>query len=140
MQCPECRLENPPTSIHCDCGYNFERGRSEISAESADDIRRTLRRVNWISLFWWPLAVVVRLAFDLSLHSKNPALYPLLLTLSYALKAGVVFYGLVLFHAGWVFKTNRVVWLLCFVPFFWPVAWFLLNRWGKKALEKAVVA
>ncbi len=24
MKCPNCSLENPPTSILCDCGYNFE--------------------------------------------------------------------------------------------------------------------
>ncbi len=26
MQCPECGLENPPTTIRCDCGYNFNTG------------------------------------------------------------------------------------------------------------------
>jgi hypothetical protein len=27
MQCPECRLENPPSSENCDCGYSFQSGR-----------------------------------------------------------------------------------------------------------------
>jgi hypothetical protein len=24
MQCPNCKLENPPEAILCDCGYNFQ--------------------------------------------------------------------------------------------------------------------
>jgi hypothetical protein len=24
MECPNCHLENPPTAINCDCGYNFQ--------------------------------------------------------------------------------------------------------------------
>lgn len=24
MQCPNCRLENPPIALRCDCGYDFE--------------------------------------------------------------------------------------------------------------------
>jgi hypothetical protein len=24
MKCPKCSLENPPTAMWCDCGYNFE--------------------------------------------------------------------------------------------------------------------
>ena len=27
MQCPHCRLYNPPTALRCDCGYDFESGR-----------------------------------------------------------------------------------------------------------------
>jgi hypothetical protein len=26
VQCPACGLENPPSAIQCDCGYNFETG------------------------------------------------------------------------------------------------------------------
>ncbi len=26
MQCPNCRLENPPSSSVCDCGYDFVEG------------------------------------------------------------------------------------------------------------------
>lgn len=26
MKCPNCKLENPPAALICDCGYNFETG------------------------------------------------------------------------------------------------------------------
>lgn len=26
-ECPKCHLINPPTAVHCDCGYEFETGR-----------------------------------------------------------------------------------------------------------------
>jgi uncharacterized protein DUF4282 len=26
MQCPKCKLENPPNSVWCDCGYDFSTG------------------------------------------------------------------------------------------------------------------
>ena len=31
MECPRCRLENPPTAQRCDCGYDFPSGQVEAS-------------------------------------------------------------------------------------------------------------
>ncbi len=31
MQCPRCRLENPPTAQRCDCGYDFPTGQVRVS-------------------------------------------------------------------------------------------------------------
>ncbi len=40
MQCPHCRLENPPSAVICDCGYNFDnKDSSRASPEKAK--RRT---------------------------------------------------------------------------------------------------
>lgn len=31
MECPRCRLVNPPQASRCDCGYDFATGRVEVS-------------------------------------------------------------------------------------------------------------
>lgn len=31
MECPECRLLNPPTAQRCDCGYDFQTQKMEAS-------------------------------------------------------------------------------------------------------------
>jgi len=41
VQCPKCRLENPPNTVWCDCGYNF-------STSEMDEVHKptTIRRQN----------------------------------------------------------------------------------------------
>jgi hypothetical protein len=40
MQCPKCRLENPPNAKWCDCGYDFSTGK-------VDDVNKaTIRQRN----------------------------------------------------------------------------------------------
>jgi hypothetical protein len=51
MRCPNCKLENPPTDLLCDCGYSFETG---IVLDSAK--QRTSGKA---SLFWVLLPLVV---------------------------------------------------------------------------------
>jgi hypothetical protein len=31
MQCPACKLENPPEALRCDCGYDFGSGQMRAS-------------------------------------------------------------------------------------------------------------
>lgn len=31
MRCPKCQLENPPTALRCDCGYDFASGQMKAS-------------------------------------------------------------------------------------------------------------
>jgi hypothetical protein len=35
MQCPKCKLENPPGGARCDCGYDFASGKV-VKPESGD--------------------------------------------------------------------------------------------------------
>lgn len=32
-ECPHCKLENPDSAEHCDCGYDFQRGSMRLSGE-----------------------------------------------------------------------------------------------------------
>jgi hypothetical protein len=34
MKCPNCKLENPPDAMWCDCGYDFTTGRARVLAKS----------------------------------------------------------------------------------------------------------
>lgn len=44
MQCPNCRLENPPSAEWCDCGYSFKTRSVErtaaVNGSSADPIKK----------------------------------------------------------------------------------------------------
>jgi hypothetical protein len=35
MNCPACKLENPPNTQWCDCGYNFLTGRVDAATKTA---------------------------------------------------------------------------------------------------------
>ena len=34
MKCPNCKLENPPDAMRCDCGYDFTAGFMPVVAET----------------------------------------------------------------------------------------------------------
>ena len=42
-ECPTCRLVNPPSATHCDCGYDFEKGEdSPEVAQAKQELGGTL--------------------------------------------------------------------------------------------------
>ena len=52
MQCPNCRLENPPSAERCDCGYDFEAGQKKRSylTPRTRSSSKAPSRLKWI----WP--------------------------------------------------------------------------------------
>lgn len=50
MDCPNCRLTNPPKALKCDCGYDFETGRIERQARPVAHSRLPER----LKRAWWP--------------------------------------------------------------------------------------
>jgi len=67
MECPKCRLINPPGSIRCDCGYSFVTGVVSAVPSTVPDAtlgggpsRIPLWRkiIGWILLLWGSLALV----------------------------------------------------------------------------------
>jgi hypothetical protein len=53
MRCPNCKLENPPTALLCDCGYSFETGLVQHSSKVSAGPKT--------KLFWILLPLVVGL-------------------------------------------------------------------------------
>lgn len=43
MQCPKCKLENPPGTLRCDCGYDFQTGSVKGSLLSEKEIKRNIK-------------------------------------------------------------------------------------------------
>src|SRR5262245_9303921 len=40
MRCSKCGLENPPSAMRCDCGYDFESGQMRASYLSAEAMKK----------------------------------------------------------------------------------------------------
>ena len=80
MQCPSCKLINPPTAKRCDCGYDFETGKVErpylqqplppelrqgavvlaivnivggLAALVSGDALRIILALVWSAMVWW---------------------------------------------------------------------------------------
>jgi hypothetical protein len=78
MECPNCKLENPPSALRCDCGYEFATG--TVRASYAQATTSSLRHRGWWIAGWF-LALFV---FNLSV-SWGQGSGTLTLVLAYAL-------------------------------------------------------
>ena len=62
MKCPNCKLENPPTALRCDCGYDFP----SATAATADRWRRMMSENNFeerlLKRLTWAILAIVLLA------------------------------------------------------------------------------
>lgn len=52
MKCPKCGLENPPSALRCDCGYDFPSDTVKVSYLSPGEREKTSRLTRW----YWPKA------------------------------------------------------------------------------------
>lgn len=87
MQCPICKLENPPDAILCDCGYNFQTRRAPVPQQATPRYQGV---GGWLAFFLLTLGLFNPLytAYNLytSLNETRPLFdqYPGLRTIIYA--------------------------------------------------------
>lgn len=86
MQCPKCRLENPPTAQRCDCGYDFESGKMEKSYLN-DKVGLGRKAGRWLLTLGWIFAILggwlgVIIALNIA-YSKDNTSDPLHRTYQY---------------------------------------------------------
>ena len=70
MDCPKCKLVNPPTTVRCDCGYDFQTGTmqdSYLTGRDQDLSRQSLGIAGVI------LAILLTLEFTLRSSSAAVA-------------------------------------------------------------------
>jgi len=60
MKCPNCRLENPPTAMWCDCGYVFKKRKVDPSLKYVEPDRPN-HKPKWNPHGSGPSALVVEL-------------------------------------------------------------------------------
>ena len=95
MKCPKCSLENLPSAMWCDCGYNFETTVLVPKIKSEKEIKKIsleIKITSTLSLLWGLLTVAGTLALGIpALAQGKLLLLPLLLLLigSMFLIAGV---------------------------------------------------
>jgi len=61
MKCPNCKLENPPTALRCDCGYDFPSASADRERMMSENNfqERLLKRLTWAILAIVLLAGVI---------------------------------------------------------------------------------
>ena len=52
VDCPQCRLTNPPNAVRCDCGYNFDTGAIEPIARQVHYKERASSQSPLKKAFW----------------------------------------------------------------------------------------
>lgn len=95
MECPNCKLVNPPTSMRCDCGYDFQTHTIEQPYLTERD-RRLARESATTGIF---LAVLLTLEFALRLRSAVVARHSVALGVLTVVLVGVSF-------AAWFWLLN----------------------------------
>ena len=66
MDCPNCKLVNPPTAERCDCGYDFRTGTMKESYLTERDKRLSKPEIVGVALV---ILVAMRFAVRLVLNS-----------------------------------------------------------------------
>ncbi len=90
MKCPYCGLENPPTALRCDCGYNFITGDKEKSdiAQKGPEVLQIASAGNRIANFLIDsifIIIVNIILEDCDLQYEDESIQYLILFLSYVL-------------------------------------------------------
>jgi hypothetical protein len=102
MECPDCKLINPPGSVCCDCGYDFEqrkqvpRGRIAGSPRAVSD--KDGKSFQWLAGVVWAMSLGnACAAFGLS---ESPILI------------GLISVWMLVFMCALVRYERRALWLL----------------------------
>ena len=70
MQCPRCRLENPPSAEVCDCGYSFVAGFRALQPDRSASGQRRAKTGYWFVLI--PLSLLIWLFTAIKNEVRGP--------------------------------------------------------------------
>ena len=96
MDCPECKLINPPGAERCDCGYDFKTGTMQESYLTERDYKRLSKAEIAAAILAKYLLVQVAVGFMYGAREEEHFRAPLLL-------AVVVLAGVLGF---WIWREN----------------------------------
>jgi len=69
MQCPSCKLENPPSAMRCDCGHRFDR--AEVNTEAyLREIARSTESIRRLVLLIIVLGIVAAVIWGVVSSAK----------------------------------------------------------------------
>jgi uncharacterized membrane protein YjgN (DUF898 family) len=80
MDCPKCKLVNPPTAERCDCGYDFKTRTMEYSYLTENDHRISKPAIGG-ALVLALLAVRIALVLAKGAGERSPVAFVLILLL-----------------------------------------------------------
>lgn len=90
MECPNCKLINPPTAQRCDCGYDFPSGEMKESYLPSRKLKTNIAGAAWIG----SLAAIMLRVFGLLKKEGFNVLDPTLIIAALVFLIGICYWGM----------------------------------------------